>query len=112
MISMADIYLSRHDLNWPLLTAFKTTIGVNPWVMHRETNAFGGDVGQLRPERWLERRFKCHEALFLCLRFGITWWVILAGLSPLYSTHSWVTRRTLEAFCSFNEAGSRFDDER
>lgn len=44
----------RRDLSWPVLTAFKTTIGVNPWVVHRDTHVFGEDVEQFRPERWLE----------------------------------------------------------
>lgn len=32
-----------------------TVVGVNPWVLHRDTKVYGEDVEQFRPERWLER---------------------------------------------------------
>ncbi|KAJ5121320.1 cytochrome P450 family protein [Penicillium bovifimosum] len=30
-----------------------TTVGVNPWVVHRDQSVFGEDVETFRPERWL-----------------------------------------------------------
>lgn len=30
-----------------------TVVGVNPWVLHRDTNIFGADAANFRPERWL-----------------------------------------------------------
>ena len=32
----------------------QTTVGVNPWVVHRDTNIFGEDVESFRPDRWLK----------------------------------------------------------
>ena len=31
-----------------------TIVGINPWVIHRNTDIFGKDVDVFRPERWLE----------------------------------------------------------
>ncbi|KAK7993614.1 hypothetical protein PG989_006995 [Apiospora arundinis] len=31
-----------------------TVVGINPWVMHRNTEIFGEDIDTFRPERWLE----------------------------------------------------------
>ena len=31
-----------------------TTVGVNAWVIHRNTEIFGKDIDVFRPERWLE----------------------------------------------------------
>jgi cytochrome P450 len=31
-----------------------TIVGVNPWVIHRNTEIFGEDVETFRPERWLK----------------------------------------------------------
>lgn len=31
-----------------------TVVGINPWVMGRETSIYGEDVDSFRPERWLE----------------------------------------------------------
>ncbi|KAI0865170.1 benzoate 4-monooxygenase cytochrome P450 [Xylaria cubensis] len=31
-----------------------TIVGVNPWVLHRNTDLFGHDVDVFRPERWIE----------------------------------------------------------
>lgn len=30
-----------------------TEVGINPWVIHRNTSIFGPDAAQFRPERWL-----------------------------------------------------------
>jgi hypothetical protein len=32
----------------------KTIAGVNPWVVHRNTNVFGADSMSFRPDRWLK----------------------------------------------------------
>jgi cytochrome P450 len=32
-----------------------TTIGANPWVIHRDSRVFGDDVESFRPERWIEK---------------------------------------------------------
>ena len=31
-----------------------STVGINPWVAHRNISVFGSDAGVWRPERWLE----------------------------------------------------------
>ncbi|KAH9908161.1 benzoate 4-monooxygenase cytochrome P450 [Xylariomycetidae sp. FL2044] len=31
-----------------------TIVGVNPWVLHRNTDLFGPDVDVFRPERWID----------------------------------------------------------
>ncbi|CAL3970624.1 unnamed protein product [Diplocarpon coronariae] len=31
-----------------------TNVGINPWVIHRNTEVFGADAAVFRPERWLE----------------------------------------------------------
>ena len=31
-----------------------TLVGVNGWVIHRNTNVYGDDVDAFRPERWME----------------------------------------------------------
>lgn len=33
-----------------------STVGINAWVAHRNTQVFGPDADQWRPERWLESR--------------------------------------------------------
>lgn len=30
------------------------TVGVNPWVIHRNQDVFGEDVEEFRPDRWLQ----------------------------------------------------------
>ena len=30
-----------------------TIVGINPWVLHRDTSIFGADADAFRPERWL-----------------------------------------------------------
>lgn len=32
-----------------------TTVGANPWVIHRDKRVFGDDVEAFRPERWIEK---------------------------------------------------------
>ena len=32
-----------------------TTVGANPWVIHRDPQVFGDDVETFRPERWVEK---------------------------------------------------------
>lgn len=32
-----------------------TTVGANPWVIHRDSRVFGDDVEAFRPERWVEK---------------------------------------------------------
>ena len=32
-----------------------TTVGANPWVIHRDPQVFGDDVEAFRPERWIEK---------------------------------------------------------
>lgn len=32
----------------------QTTVGVNPWVVHRNKEVYGEDVEAFRPDRWLE----------------------------------------------------------
>jgi len=32
-----------------------TTVGANPWVIHRDVQVFGDDVETFRPERWIEK---------------------------------------------------------
>jgi cytochrome P450 len=32
-----------------------TTVGANPWVIHRDSRVFGDDVESFRPERWVEK---------------------------------------------------------
>lgn len=32
-----------------------TTVGANPWVIHRDARVFGDDVEAFRPERWVEK---------------------------------------------------------
>jgi len=53
-----------------------TIIGINPWVAARDTNAYGADADEFRPERWLEaspEKLKLMERNFLA--------VSLCGLS-------------------------------
>jgi len=39
---------------YPALTIEQTVIGTNPWVIHRNTEIYGKDANDYRPERWLE----------------------------------------------------------
>jgi cytochrome P450 len=31
-----------------------TIVGMNPWVLHRDTTIFGTDAERFRPERWID----------------------------------------------------------
>jgi cytochrome P450 len=31
-----------------------TIVGMNPWVIHRDTTIYGADAEEFRPERWLD----------------------------------------------------------
>jgi cytochrome P450 len=47
-----------------------TVVGINPWVLHRDTEVYGEDAGEFRPERWLEvdeERLKVMERSFLAV---------------------------------------------
>ena len=33
----------------------QTIVGANPWVIHRNTDVYGDNVEEFRPERWLEK---------------------------------------------------------
>lgn len=37
-----------------VLTPCQTIVGVNPWVVHRDTQVFGEDAEAFRPDRWLK----------------------------------------------------------
>ncbi|OQV03519.1 hypothetical protein CLAIMM_08555 [Cladophialophora immunda] len=49
-----------------------TTVGINPWVAHRNKAVFGPDADVFRPERWLEapETVKKREAYFLTFGAG------------------------------------------
>lgn len=32
----------------------QTVVGVNPWVVHQNTEVFGDDADAFRPDRWLK----------------------------------------------------------
>lgn len=60
-----------------------TTVGVNPWVVHRSAEVYGEDVEAFRPERWLkEDAGDMHRFFFafgagarMCLGRNISWMV-------------------------------------
>jgi cytochrome P450 len=45
-----------------------TTVGCNPFALHRNSNIFGDDVGDFKPERWLDA-----EAAKAMERYNLTW---------------------------------------
>lgn len=48
-----------------------TIVGVNPWVVHRNTEVFGLDVDVYRPERWLDKDPARVKAMHQCMhQFG------------------------------------------
>ncbi|GFN18676.1 cytochrome P450 [Aspergillus tubingensis] len=58
-----------------------TTVGVNPWVVHRDASIFGDDVEAFRPERWLGEKTGDMRRYFfafgggsrLCIGKNISW---------------------------------------
>ncbi|PYI11789.1 cytochrome P450 family protein [Aspergillus sclerotiicarbonarius CBS 121057] len=58
-----------------------TTVGVNPWVVHRDPSVFGDDVEAFRPERWLAEKTGDMKRYFfafgggarLCIGKNISW---------------------------------------
>ncbi|KAL7949968.1 cytochrome P450 [Trichoderma barbatum] len=48
-----------------------TTVGISPWVLHRDKSIFGHDADEYRPERWLEAsQDKRYEMEKYSLEFG------------------------------------------
>ncbi|KAL0936767.1 cytochrome P450 oxidoreductase [Colletotrichum truncatum] len=58
-----------------------SVVGVNPWVVHRNTDVYGHDVHSFRPERWLkENNGDMHRFFFafgsgarMCIGRNISW---------------------------------------
>ncbi|KAL2220480.1 cytochrome P450 [Thermoascus aurantiacus ATCC 26904] len=48
----------------------ETIIGVNPWVVHRDTSVYGDDVEEFRPERWLGKEKGDMERFFFAFGAG------------------------------------------
>jgi cytochrome P450 len=44
-----------------------TIVGMNGWVVHRDTEVFGEDAEQWRPERWLEADEATRKKMESCL---------------------------------------------
>jgi cytochrome P450 len=47
-----------------------TEVGINPYVIHRNTSIFGDDAEVFRPERWLENEEKAKEMDRYMVQFG------------------------------------------
>lgn len=47
-----------------------TEITCNPWLVHRDTNLYGADAEQFRPERWLEDEDKTRDFTKYSMTFG------------------------------------------
>ncbi len=70
-----------------------TTVGVNPWVVHRNQDVFGEDVEAFRPERWLERDRAAMDRFFfafvrgarVCLGRNISWMEMSKLVPTLFS---------------------------
>ena len=70
-----------------------TTVGVNPWVVHRDQDVFGEDVEAFRPERWLERDRADMDRFFFafgsgaraCLGRNISWMEMSKLVPTLFS---------------------------
>lgn len=57
-----------------------TVVGVNPAVVHYDTDAYGDDAAEFRPERWLEsseEQLKAMKRCFFAVCYSIP---LLAGL--------------------------------
>ncbi|MCJ1363635.1 hypothetical protein MMC16_002742 [Acarospora aff. strigata] len=71
-----------------------TTVGVNPWVVHRDTNIFGEDVESFRPDRWLKNDSGDMERFFfafgsgarICLGRNLSW-MEMSKLIPTLFLH-------------------------
>lgn len=71
-----------------------TTIGVNPWVVHRNVEVFGDDVDSFNPERWLKQDTgDMHRFFFafgsgarMCLGRNISW-MEMSKLIPMLFMH-------------------------
>lgn len=70
-----------------------TTIGVNPWVAHRDERIFGGNTEEFRPERWLvEDKAELERYFFAfgngaraCLGRNISWMEMSKLVPTLFS---------------------------
>jgi len=43
-----------------------TTVGIDPWVLHRNTEVYGKDASNFRPERWLEADAETLKSMDRC----------------------------------------------
>lgn len=49
-----------------------TSVGINPWVAHRNKSVFGQDADEFKPERWLSQDIdKLHAMDGYLLTFGM-----------------------------------------
>lgn len=70
-----------------------TTIGANPWVLHRNKEVYGEDVDAFRPERWMkEDNGDMHRFFFafgagarMCLGRNISWMEMSKLIPTLFS---------------------------
>jgi cytochrome P450 len=70
-----------------------TIVGVNPWVVHRDQEVFGGNVESFRPERWLEGDRSDMDRFFfafgsgarVCLGRNISWMEMSKLVPTLFS---------------------------
>ncbi|KAF4850299.1 Cytochrome P450 monooxygenase andK [Colletotrichum siamense] len=71
-----------------------SVVGVNPWVVHRNTTVYGQDVHSFRPERWLkDDNGDLHRFFFafgsgarMCIGRNISW-MEMAKLIPTLLLH-------------------------
>lgn len=70
-----------------------TTVGVNPWVVHRNQEVFGQDAESFKPERWLEGNRSDMDRFFfafgsgarVCLGRNISWMEMSKLVPTLFS---------------------------